>query len=204
MSSSRRLLGFLTLVACLGGLLTVAPTGAAARPARPDLLVASSTFAPGTVRAGSATSVGYVVRNAGRARAGRSAVQVDLVVGSRAVRLATSTLSALAPRATRRGAVSARVPPATATGTYPVRVCADVRRQVKESSEGNNCRIVGSLRVTGTSSTPPVTPVPELPTMDPGTTQIDSFAATTAWPADESAAVTAIRARCGSCIPRGP
>lgn len=126
----------------------------AASSARPDLRITS-----GKVTGTGTTLIGsVVVRNAGRRAAAATSVALQAHRQGRSTELRRFAVRALRARRsttvrirTRRGALR--------SGTYSLRACADARSKVKERSERNNCRTVGTLVVTG--------PVPSVPTPAP-------------------------------------
>lgn len=120
----------------------------------------------GAVSADGARATGsFRVRNTGRraAKASTAWVQVD---GRTAAAL---PVGALAPRRSRTVRFAVTLP----VGRHTVSVCADARRQVKESREKNNCRVLG--RVTRAPS--PTAPADPVPYTDGEVTQVGTGAA---------------------------
>lgn len=193
------------LVASVALAVTLLPGAGPAEAARrkaPDLVVASASLSVRTVAPGATVRVPHTVRNGGSAKARRSTVRVHLVAGRSAVLVGTRAVGALKPRKrTRPATATIRVPATLAGGTFAVRVCADDLRKVRERNERNNCRIAGTLLVTRPASPPPVPPPPAIPAMDPGDTELDTFATTLSWPADESAALRHMKIFCQATYP---
>lgn len=131
-------------------LLASAQPGSARTSKRPDL----------TVSRGSAAVVGsrlvgsFVARNTGRGTAARSAAVVRLADGTTLARFTIRRLKKHRRDAVR---ISVRAPSALRPGRQSVRVCLDVRHRVKERSERNNCRTIGSV---STPAAPPAGPAP--------------------------------------------
>jgi dienelactone hydrolase len=99
----------------------------------------------------------FVVKNAGRASAGRSAAALSVRVAGRSRGVTLAAVQPLRRSKSATAKVRASAPRDLRAGTYAVRACADAGRAVRESSERNNCRTVGSLRV---AATVPGAPVP--------------------------------------------
>lgn len=149
--------------------LAALPSGSSGATARPDLAVASVT-APASVVRGATVRLRDVTTNKSSARAARSTTRYYLSTDkafSRTDRLLGGhDVAALAPRTKRAGAVTVRVPATTAVRSYWVLACADARKRVRESREGNNCRAAGQqLRVTAPKPPPtgPTFPMPADP-----------------------------------------
>ena len=159
----------------MGALVTIATflvlaAPAAARP-RADLVVPK-----GTLAAASGTLTGsFTVRNAGRRPARR--FSVGLKAGTRLV--ATFAVRGLAPRTTKTVRVRKALPTGLPAGSLALRVCADPRGNVRERSEKNNCRRVGTLVVASDGSpSPSPSPSPDpspAPTPTPSTAPTDPF-----------------------------
>jgi dienelactone hydrolase len=75
-------------------------------------------------------------------------------------------LHSLSPSASRTVNVAVGVPSGLPAGSLPVRVCADKLGKVREGSEGNNCRKVGTIRIGAGSTGPrsPTGPISSVPT----------------------------------------
>lgn len=182
-----------TVAALVAASLSVAAPAAAARP-RPDLVVVTAGVGPATVAPGAALQVRHAVRNTGRAAAGRSTTGLTLRAVGRVIRLGAVGVPALKARRTSPvRTVALKVPAATPAGSYVVQVCADEPRRVREGNERNNCRSAGTVTVQR-----PAPPVRPIPAMDTTGLQLDSFAATSEWPADESFAVQMLKYTCNA------
>jgi hypothetical protein len=194
------------LVASVALAVTLLPAAGPAEAARrkaPDLVVASASLSARTVTPGATVRVPHTVRNGGTAKARRSTARLHLVAGRSAVLVGTRAVGALKPRKrTRPATATFRVPSTMAGGTYAVRVCADDLRKVRERNERNNCRVAGTLQVKRPATPPPpVPPPPAIPAMDPGDTELDTFATTLSWPADESSALRYMKIFCQATYP---
>lgn len=130
------------LVAGLAAMLLPAPPSyGAAR--RPDLVV-TAVSAPAEVSAGAQLAVKVTTRNVGRSRAAASTTTVYLSRDTRPGNdLATRSVATprLAPGRTQVVTVRVAVPDGAAPRAYRVIACSDARKQVRESAEGNNCRV---------------------------------------------------------------
>jgi RHS repeat-associated protein len=140
------------VVACLM-LLCAAPAEAAKR--RPDLSVSK---AKATQKSGKWT-VAWTVKNAGKAKAGKSTTAVLLSGGGKETKLASAPQKPLKAKKTATGKATATVPATLAAGRYSLRVCADSANKVKERSERNNCRAATTIEITA----PAPRPSPPLP-----------------------------------------
>ena len=110
-----------------------------------DLVTATVSNPPASIRRGTAFSVDDTVRNQGNAAAGASTTRYYLslddardtadrmMIGSRAV-------GSLAPGATSAGSANVVIPSTLTPGTYHVLACADDVARVVESGGANNCR----------------------------------------------------------------
>jgi hypothetical protein len=132
------------------------------RRALPNLSVSG-----GSIRLSGGRIVGsFTVRNAGRARAGRSQAELSMTVGRKHPGLGTFSVSALKAGARAKIGVSIRAPSGTPAGSYPVRACANATRKINESSGRDNCTRVGQLKFSspggppGTTTTNPTTTTP--------------------------------------------
>ncbi len=144
------------LCACAGALAIAAPSALAA-PARPDLVVAS-----GSVSGASGRLTGsLVVANVGPVRAGRSTLSLRVRAGRTVRTAALFRIGRLRRGSSATVNVAVSAPARLAPGSYSVRACADSSGAVRESSERDNCRHVGTLSVAapGSSSTVPAHPV---------------------------------------------
>ncbi len=126
---------------------------------RPDLIVRNGEAFVAEGQIGGFVVVG----NKGRARARRSSVQ--LRVGSTPVR--TFRLLGVKPRKSRTTSFKVPVPAGLAAGRYPLRVCVDPTKRVRERREGNNCKRLGTLTVPAGSTPTPVPSATPAPTTAP-------------------------------------
>ena len=77
-------------------------------------------------------------------------------------------VTALSARASDDVQISILPPSGLPAGKHRLVACADVRKQVREQSETNNCRTVGTLAIAGpVTPPPPVPPPPPLPPPPP-------------------------------------
>ena len=166
-----RRLVVLTAAAVLFTTLSPVPTSyAAAR--RPDLTV-SAVSAPAEVRAGATLAVKVSTRNTGRTRSAASTTKVYLSRDTRAgndVVVGSVRVPRLAPRRTHTATVRLRVPAGTPARGYRVLACADAARRVRETKEGNNCRVASRAVTVTTAEVPDGTGFPKTPdpiTVDP-------------------------------------
>jgi hypothetical protein len=133
---------------------------------RPDLVVSAVSNPPSGRHPGQRFAMTDTTKNAGAARAAASTTRYSLSLdkrrGSTDIRLAPRRpVKVLAPGNSSRGTVTLRVPSWTPTGSWHVLVCADDTRAVRESNEGNNCRVATK----GIRLTPH--PLSVVPTLDP-------------------------------------
>ncbi len=138
-----------TLVLCLGA--TLGPATAADKP-RPDLKAAK-----GSVSAAAGNITGkFTARNAGRRTAPASSAYVQAQSGGKYRTLTELRILRLAAGKSAPYAFKTATP-SWMKGTYPIRVCLDVKKKVKEVSEGNNCLALGKVTIAGQ---PPIEPGP--------------------------------------------
>jgi pimeloyl-ACP methyl ester carboxylesterase len=132
-----------TAVAALGALAAAAlPAAAPAKAKKPapraDLVVTTgNVFQVGGTLAGS-----YVVKNAGSARAGESTVTVIAISNGKRKKATAEVVDPLKPGKKDSHNISLRLP----TSKVTFEVCADRKGQVKERSERNNCRVIGTFK----------------------------------------------------------
>lgn len=132
--------------------LGVVPASASGKNKKPDLVVASASVAPARVAPGGRLTVRDTTRNKGRRVARRSTTRYllskDKKVDKRDVRLGQRPVKRLKPRQKHvSGKRKFRVPRSVKPGNYWLLVCADARKQVRESKERNNCRVVKARRL---------------------------------------------------------
>jgi predicted esterase len=137
------------------------PASAKARHvSRPDLVVsAGSVFVQNGRLEGS-----FTVRNGGTARAGSSWAALTIRASGRVRTMGRFHLGSLGRSASHVIQVSVRAPSGLPVGSYGVQACADSSGAVHESSESNNCRRVGTIKVASSGSGgPPASTVPPSP-----------------------------------------
>jgi CARDB len=134
------------LIGAFAAALIVAPLGAgAASKSRPDLRIARVSTPDRAVTSGASLKALVTTRNAGRRRVKRSITRLYLSRDAHRSaddrRLASTRVPTLKQRMSKRTTVKATIgatlPPATG---YRLLACADVRRNVRERNERNNCR----------------------------------------------------------------
>ena len=146
--------------AALGATLALAPA-ASAQGGRADLVISAATEAPQRQDVGTNWPQQVTAFNQGRRTAGRSVVRAYLSADQtfdagdrrldgqgRTPRLRRQRQAALTIRLT--------VPAGTPNGTYVVIICIDDDKQVRESSEANNCRPSGQRMGVGVSERGPI------------------------------------------------
>ena len=138
--------GWATLVALVlmvSGLGVIAETPASAA-VRADLRITAVSPTTTEVHQTSKLETKVTLRNAGKKRSSRSVTALYLSLDARRgkdLKLGrTWTAPALRAGKSRSTTIAAKVPRKVATGAYYVIACADIKRQVRESREGNNCR----------------------------------------------------------------
>lgn len=163
---TRRRIATLGASVLLAGLIGPLPQ-AAGTAGRPDLKVVSVSASASQVRAGRALAVTDKTRNAGTARAAATYTSFVLSIDKRASRsdiaLGRRKVPRLRPGKASTGRVSVTVPARTVPRSYYLLACADAPKKVRESREGNNCRVATRpVRVLAIPPpvTPPVTPPP--------------------------------------------
>jgi CARDB len=165
----RRFYGGACVPAAIGAALLAAAivpaAGGAQLKSRPDLTVSS-----GSASAASGELKGsFVVRNRGAVRTGGSFAAL-IVRASGKDRVAKRfRLHSLSPSAAQAVKVAVGVPSGLPTGSLPIRACADSLGKVREGSEGNNCRKVGTISVGAAPAAPtgpksPTGPISSVPT----------------------------------------
>ena len=138
-----RLATVVALVLVVSG-LAISPQ-AAATTRRADLTVAAVSPSVSQVRQTAKLATRVKVRNTGKAKAPASVTSLslspDAKPGHDRKLKPTWATPALAPGRVASGKVVANVPATVAPGTYYVIACADGLRKVRESQEGNNCKV---------------------------------------------------------------
>ena len=122
---------------------------------RPDLRVSKGAVSAADGR----LSGSFVVRNAGRASVGRSSALLTVRASRKDYTVKRFRVGALGRRTSIRVKVAVRVPRGLPAGALALRVCADSRRKVREGSERNNCRRVGTVRVGSRPGSVPTAPI---------------------------------------------
>ncbi len=112
-----------------------------AQAAKPDLVVRAVDAAPAAVAAGKTVTVSDTTANEGRKSAGASWTGYRLVKWGAKVTLGARPVPALAGGKKSRGAVALTVPASVRDASYLLIACADVRRDVREEREYDNCRV---------------------------------------------------------------
>lgn len=150
LGSRRAVLPFVALAAAC---VLASPSTATAAP-RPDLRVTK-----GAVRTSDGWLAGsFVVRGSG-APTGRTSAALRIRVAGRDRLLQRRAVPALRRAVPRTVRIRVRVPRDLPAGLYALRACADGRGRVRERSERDNCRTVGTLRTAAPTPTP-ATPAP--------------------------------------------
>ncbi|HEY5053967.1 MAG TPA: CARDB domain-containing protein, partial [Solirubrobacterales bacterium] len=133
---------------------------------RPDLTVSRGSV---SVKNGKLKG-SFVVRNEGTAPAGGSSATLIVRV-SRKNRVAKRfRLHSLSPSEKQTVKVAAGVPPGLPAGSLPIQACAGKPGKVREGSERNNCRKVGTIRVNAGSTGPTAQTGSPAPTGPPAPT----------------------------------
>ena len=133
--------GLVVTCLCVSG--TVVSSGPVAAGSLPDLKVTKGSVAISGL--GDRITGRFTVRNAGGSRARSSTAYVKLRQGGRYRYLTELRILRLAGGRNAKYAFRAATPTWLAPGSHAVRVCLDVKRKVRESREGNNCRTLGSI-----------------------------------------------------------
>jgi pimeloyl-ACP methyl ester carboxylesterase len=130
-------------------------------PPRPNLVISEGSVSVTASR----LSGSFAVANVGKAAAGRSTASVGLQLSRRTRTLGSFRIGRLEPGVSTKVAFTLAEPAALTPASYPIRVCADARGAVRESSERDNCRRIGTLTVrkSGTGPTGPTSTVPTIP-----------------------------------------
>jgi CARDB len=155
-SDNRRALAAAALLCAFATAALPAAAPAKKRSApRADLSFSSASVSrPGTKISGS-----FAVKNAGKARAGASTAALIARGKKKSYTLSSFAVPSLKPGRKQSLKVSVKVSSKIPAGTYKLELCLDRKRVIKESSESNNCRTVGKLKVPA-SATPTPTPTP--------------------------------------------
>jgi predicted esterase len=145
------------LVAALA--LLPASAGARSKP-RPDLVVSK-----GSVRVSGGKLTGsFAVKDKGSATAAKSKAALIVTASKKNRVIKRFSVKKLKRAKSATVAVSANVPSGLPAGKLPLKVCADAGAAVRETSEANNCRRVGTLTVSGSGGpNPPASTVPTDP-----------------------------------------
>lgn len=189
--------------------LAVTGTAASAAPAGthlPNLVVSSASVDGSTVTEGATLTVTHTVRNAGSAGAAKSHTRFYLTRDAKASRRdrehsgtnprtsptdillsGTGAIAPLRPRATSKHVpTKVTVPVGTAAGKYMVLACADDAGAVRESAEGDNCRVADPVQVK--------------PAPGSADLQLGEFADSFTW-SDPSSGLTYLRFFCSGTVP---
>jgi hypothetical protein len=115
----------------------------------PDLIVTTVTFTPVIIVRGNIVSVAGSTKNKGKGVAGPSVtnyyLSIDNIKSKKDILLTSYSVQALNAAASSPGTTSVTIPANPRPGSYYVIGCADDMKQVKESKEGNNCRVSGKM-----------------------------------------------------------
>ena len=142
-AGSRRCLPALLCVALTLSTLVVGPAGAAGK--KPDLVVTAITASPTSAFPGDPIEIETKTLNKGKATAGGSTTSIYLSVdatrgpGDKALKR-VHAVPKLKPGRSARATLQGVVPRTVTAGGYRVIACADSKKKVAESKEGNNCR----------------------------------------------------------------
>lgn len=124
---------------------------------RPDL-----TVSRGSVKvAGGKLKGSFVVRNKGTVGAGKSSAALIVRASGKDRVVKRFKVRPLGPSASRTVKVAVKVPSGLPAGSLPARVCADKSGKVRESSEKDNCRKVGTISIGGGSTPNGPGPTPQ-------------------------------------------
>jgi hypothetical protein len=146
-------------VATVGGIAVISPASSA--PGRADLTVGALNEPPETGPAGSRFGASFAVVNQGPGRARKKTVTrffldrtPDNKKGRRSV--GKKSVRGMDGQNEQNARARLRIPRGLADGEYHLVACADAGKKVRESKEGNNCRISGqTLGVGQTRIGPP-------------------------------------------------
>jgi hypothetical protein len=148
-------------VLAVAGMVSVSP---ALAKTGPDLAVSSLAEPPDGVPHAGAWQESYTVANQGNRRAGRTSVRFYLARRQHNPRKGDFRLRGNASKARIRklGAgnelarrIKLRVPASVPNGNYYLVACIDKTHRVRETDEGNNCRITGQVVALGAAVTGP-------------------------------------------------
>lgn len=137
----RRLICLAAGTLCLTALVAAPSAGAS----RADLKVTEGSVSLTAV--GDRVKGRFVVRNAGAKPAGVSTAYVTVKQGARFRYLTELRILRLPGRNNDRYEFRTATPSWLGPGGHAVKVCLDVKKKVRESREGNNCRSLGSINV---------------------------------------------------------
>jgi poly(3-hydroxybutyrate) depolymerase len=133
--------------------------GGASQAPRPDLTVSKGTV----TLTGSMLTGSFSVKDKGAVKAKKSSASLFVEVSGTNQLVKRFAVKSIRPKKSRRIRVSVAVPAGLPVGSLPVSVCADSRNKVKERSERNNCRTIGTVVITtttGPTSSVPTDPIP--------------------------------------------
>jgi hypothetical protein len=165
-------LGIAVLISAAAVLAVAAGAGAKRGASRhhrhrplPDLKIAKGSL----VTANGTISGSFFVKNAGKRRAKKSQAVVLVAAGGEAEIVEAFAVRSLKPGRTEEESVSESVPSGLPVGTFALRACGDYKHAVKERSNQNNCKNVGTVTVSSgptapTGPTGPTEPVSTVPT----------------------------------------
>jgi dienelactone hydrolase len=130
-------------------------------PALPDLKIAKGSLAT----ANGVITGSFFVKNAGKGRSKRSLAVVLVAAPRKPAVVQIYAVRSLKPGATEEEAVSESVPSGVPAGRFAIRACGDYKHTVKQTSNKNDCKQVGTVTVSSgpTGPTGPGSTVPPDP-----------------------------------------
>ena len=154
--------GFLAVLMALAvaGPAAAGPSAGTAAKARPDLGLTKKSVVK--LKAGRVSGA-FVVRNSGRAGAKKFSAALSVKVAKKYRVIKRFRMRALRRKKARKVKVSVKLPAGLPAGNLPLRLCVDTSRKLRERSEKNNCRRVGTAKVKGGSTPAPTGPVDSRP-----------------------------------------
>jgi hypothetical protein len=136
-----------------------APASGSHPPVRPDLTVSNGAV----TLTGSTLSGSFSVKDKGAVKAKKTWASLYVRVAGQDQFVASIKVKAIGSRKSRKVSVSVAEPAGLPAGSLPVSVCADSRHKLKERSEQNNCRTIGSIVISSTGPSGPPSSVPANP-----------------------------------------
>jgi hypothetical protein len=155
-------------------LAIVLPPAANAKTAEgtaPDLVVAKISKPPLSVTAGSKLKVTAKVKNTGAAAAPNTKLALYLGAGRKPakkdLRLKLVRVKALSSGGAAKLKLAAMVPAGVSAGSYRLIACADPKKVVRETNEGNDCAASRKFALTVPVGVPPTSVPPAPPVLAP-------------------------------------